>query len=146
MVMVMERPLSTESPDIPPGEARLARVLREIRRERHLTQQQVADNWGITVDGYRPWERAGQRSLKLSQLPGLAKALTVTEEELAERLGIALPDDDILKQLRLDLVAVFGADDAPFLAEALERLYRRDGQERRDTIRLIRLATRDDGN
>jgi transcriptional regulator with XRE-family HTH domain len=144
MVMVMERPLTSDT--VPPNEARLAKVIRAIRRERGLTQQQVADNWGLTVDGYRPWERPGQRSLKLSQVPGLAKALTVSEDELAERLGIALPDDDALKQLRIDLVAVFGADDAEFLAEAMESLHRRTGQERKDTIRVIRLVTREDGN
>src|SRR5690349_7903814 len=89
----MERPLTDERPLASP-DARLAQTIRAIRRERGLTQQQVADNWGMTVDGYRPWERDGQRSLKLSQIPGLARALTVSEDELAARLGIALPRDD----------------------------------------------------
>ena len=67
---------------------RVAAVLRAVRRERGLTQQQVADGWGLTVDGYRPWER-GERSLRVSQLPSLAQALGVSEDDLAGRLGMA---------------------------------------------------------
>lgn len=144
MVSLMERPLITDNNS--PTETRLARVLREIRRERGLTQQQVADNWGLTVDGYRPWERPGQRSLKISQVPGLAKALTVSEDELAERLGISLPDADMLGQLRLDLIAVFGLNRAEVLAEALAALSQRTEEEQQDAIRVIRLVTRDVGN
>lgn len=44
-----------------PEGQRVAAVLRALRRDQGLTQQDVADAWGITVDGYRPWER-GERA------------------------------------------------------------------------------------
>ena len=66
---------------------RLAAALRQIRREQGLTQAQVAEAWGMSVDGYRPYE-AGRRQLRTSALHGLAAALGVSQTTLAARLGL----------------------------------------------------------
>jgi transcriptional regulator with XRE-family HTH domain len=66
---------------------RVAAALRTLRRSRGLTQRQVAENWGISLDGYRPWEQ-GKRRLRVSQLGDVAKALTVSEGDLRRALGM----------------------------------------------------------
>ena len=107
-MMVMEPDLARRqrAKTTPEGVA-LARVLKDIRKDRDLTQQQVADNWGMTVDGYRPWER-GQRNVRLDQIADLALALGVTEAELRARLGIApATEEDLFRQIR----ALVGADE-----------------------------------
>jgi transcriptional regulator with XRE-family HTH domain len=70
-------------------DARVRRRLRELRTERHLTLQQVAERAHIDVSTLSRLE-AGKRRLALDHLPALAAALGVAADEL---LGAAPPGD-----------------------------------------------------
>jgi transcriptional regulator with XRE-family HTH domain len=70
-------------------DARVRRRLRELRVERGMTLQQVAERASIDVSTLSRLE-AGKRRLALDHLPGLAAALGVTADEL---LGPAPAED-----------------------------------------------------
>jgi transcriptional regulator with XRE-family HTH domain len=64
-----------------PVDVRARRRLRELRTERGLTLQQVAERANIDVSTLSRLE-AGKRRLALDHLPGLAAALGVSTDEL----------------------------------------------------------------
>ncbi len=70
-------------------EVRVRRRLRELRTERGLTLQQVADRASLDVSTLSRLE-GGKRRLALDHLPGLAIALGVSADEL---LGARPPQD-----------------------------------------------------
>jgi transcriptional regulator with XRE-family HTH domain len=72
-----------------PLDARVRRRLRELRSERSLTLQQVAESASIDVSTLSRLE-AGKRRLALDHIPALAAALGVPSDEL---LGTSLPED-----------------------------------------------------
>jgi transcriptional regulator with XRE-family HTH domain len=72
-----------------PIDARVRRRLRELRGERGLTLQQVADRASIDVSTLSRLE-AGKRRLALDHIPALAAALGVSADEL---LGSSPPED-----------------------------------------------------
>lgn len=74
------------------GGLRLAGVLRAIRKEKGWKQREVAERWGMSVDGYRPYEQ-GRRQLRVTQIPLLATALKIKPDDLARRIGISLADE-----------------------------------------------------
>jgi transcriptional regulator with XRE-family HTH domain len=74
---------------VEPIDARVRRRLRELRNERGLTLQQVAERANLDVSTLSRLE-AGKRRLALDHLPGLAAALGVTADEL---LGAGPPAD-----------------------------------------------------
>ena len=77
------------TPHDEPIDARVRRRLRELRAERGLTLQQVAQRASIDVSTLSRLE-AGKRRLALDHVPALAAALGVTTDEL---LGSApVPD------------------------------------------------------
>jgi DNA-binding XRE family transcriptional regulator len=100
----------------------LAKVLREVRELRGWTQREVAERWGMTVDGYRPYEQ-GRRQLRLSQIKRLAEALDIPEAELAERLGMKMATDPTPESetdtVRLEMARELAALAAQELAELL---------------------------
>ena len=72
-----------------PVDARVRRRLRELRAERGLTLQQVAERASIDVSTLSRLE-AGKRRLALDHIPALAAALGVSADEL---LGSRPPQD-----------------------------------------------------
>jgi len=70
-------------------DTRVRRRLRELRTERGLTLQQVAERANLDISTLSRLE-AGKRRLALDHLPGLASALGVTADEL---LGSPAPID-----------------------------------------------------
>jgi transcriptional regulator with XRE-family HTH domain len=75
---------ASPTPDRPSTETvetRVRRRLRELRAERGLTLQQVAERAHVDVSTLSRLE-AGKRRLALDHLPGLAAALGVTADEL----------------------------------------------------------------
>jgi transcriptional regulator with XRE-family HTH domain len=72
-----------------PVDARVRRRLRELRTERGLTLQQVAEQANIDLSTLSRLE-AGKRRLALDHIPALAAALDVTTDQL---LGSAPPQD-----------------------------------------------------
>ena len=80
------------NPPDPPAEAmdtRVRRRLRELRNERGLTLQQVAERAHLDVSTLSRLE-TGKRRLALDHVPALAAALGVTADDL---LGVAPPPD-----------------------------------------------------
>src|SRR3954468_17340036 len=76
-------------PDEEPVDARARRRLRELRTERGLTLQQVAQRASIDVSTLSRLE-SGKRRLALDHIPALAGALGVSADDL---LGAAPPPD-----------------------------------------------------
>ena len=72
-----------------PVDARVRRRLRELRGERGLTLQQVAERASIDVSTLSRLE-AGKRRLALDHVPALAAALGVSADDL---LGASTPQD-----------------------------------------------------
>lgn len=77
-----------------PVDARVRRRLRELRAERGLTLQQVADQASIDISTLSRLE-AGKRRLALDHLPALAAALGVSADEL---LGSSSPQDPRVRE------------------------------------------------
>jgi len=140
-IAVLEFMLSKPTPDkTSPEGLLLAGVLKEIRRERRLTQQQVADNWDLTVDGYRPWER-GERHLRTNQITSLAAALTISEADLMTRLRAQglLPDEgDYQPSLRAQLAGLFGPDSADAVDSLVRELAEMPEADRQQFLATIR--------
>ena len=76
-------------PSEEPVDARVRRRLRELRTDRGLTLQQVAERANIDVSTLSRLE-AGKRRLALDHIPALASALGVSADEL---LASSLPQD-----------------------------------------------------
>jgi transcriptional regulator with XRE-family HTH domain len=70
-------------------DVRARRRLRELRKERGLTLQQVGERASIDVSTLSRLE-SGKRRLALDHIPGLAAALGVSTDEL---LGSSAPED-----------------------------------------------------
>jgi transcriptional regulator with XRE-family HTH domain len=77
-----------------PVDARVRRRLRELRSERGLTLQQVADEANIDISTLSRLE-AGKRRLALDHIPALAAALGVSADEL---LGSSRPQDPRIRE------------------------------------------------
>jgi transcriptional regulator with XRE-family HTH domain len=75
-------------------DARVRRRLRELRAERGLTLQQVAEHAGIDISTLSRLE-AGKRRLALDHIPALAAALGVSADEL---LGSPPPEDPRVRE------------------------------------------------
>lgn len=81
----MEAKIATEEP----VDVRVRRRLRELRTERGLTLQQVAERASIDLSTLSRLE-SGKRRLALDHIPALASALGVSTDEL---LGSSPPQD-----------------------------------------------------
>jgi transcriptional regulator with XRE-family HTH domain len=77
-----------------PVDARVRRRLRELRTERGLTLQQVAEQASIDISTLSRLE-AGKRRLALDHIPALAAALGVSADEL---LGSPSPQDPRVRE------------------------------------------------
>lgn len=64
-------------------------VLREIRQERGLTQDGLADKVGISLASYKRYEK-GTRSIPLPVLYVLCDALSVSTTEYTSRIDVEL--------------------------------------------------------
>ena len=71
-------------------DARVRRRLRELRTERRLTLQQVAERANIDLSTLSRLE-AGKRRLALDHIPALASALGVSTDELLASQGLQDP-------------------------------------------------------
>lgn len=96
------------APRVDPATAHQARVLKDIRAERGLTQAQVAEGFGLSLEGYRAYEK-GYSRLRVGRVGDMASALGISSAELASRLDLSLPMDSA--SLRQELAALFGPDE-----------------------------------
>lgn len=65
-------------------------TIKKLRRERNMTQEQLAECLGITANAVSQWE-CDQTAPDISQLPMLARILQVTTDRL---LGIDFSKDE----------------------------------------------------
>lgn len=99
-------------PSHPSPQRRLvADVLRELRRQANLSQEEFAPRVGLSLAGYRPYEQ-GKRDLSGEQLPVFAEALQVSRAELAARLGLAAPEIDTIYAAEVQELLQHVKDDA----------------------------------
>jgi transcriptional regulator with XRE-family HTH domain len=76
---------------MPPKNPQLAAFIREHRRARGLSMQQLADRVGVTKSNLHYWE-TGEFTPKPAMLEPLAQALDVSYEDLFAVAGIVRPD------------------------------------------------------
>lgn len=81
------------NPSEEPIDARVRRRLRELRSERGLTLQQVAERASIDLSTLSRLE-SGKRRLALDHIPALASALGVSADQL---LGSTAPQDPVVR-------------------------------------------------
>lgn len=108
-----------------PEAARIGQVLRNVRTERGLTQEEVAQKLPIGEGAYAAYE-TGRSRFTLPELPAVARALGVPTPYLSRRLGLCGDGSD-LNALLLEFA---GPDIAPLVATALAKYPDLDGQRR----------------
>lgn len=112
---------------------RMGLELEVIRRERDLTQQQVADRLPMTLEGYRNYAK-GYGRVNRNTLPKWAKALDLPAAELARRLGIELISEPDASGLRQELAALLPDADAAELDDLARRLATLPPSDRRQVL------------
>lgn len=108
-----------------PEAVRIGRVLRSIRTDRGLTQEEVADKLPIGEGAYAAYE-AGRSRFTVPDLPAVARALDVPVPYLSRQLGLCGDNSD-LNALLLEFA---GPEIAPLVTDALTRYPNLDGQRR----------------
>lgn len=75
---------------------KIGEKIKQVREKQNLTQQSMADELGITSNGYGKIER-GDSGINLDKLEKIAEILKVKLEDLMdlEKSGIALTDNKI---------------------------------------------------
>lgn len=94
-------------------------ILKRLRRESGRTQAAVAEAFGLSLEGYRAYEK-GYSRLTVERLPRMAAALGVSPAELAARLSLTLPAD--ASALRRLVAAQLGPDNAGLVEEIVATL------------------------
>lgn len=115
-----------------------SKVLKALRHEHGLTQAVVADRFGLSLEGYRAYEK-GYSRLRADKLSTLAEALEVSAAELASRLGLGLPSNT--GALRSELAAVLGPDKAEMLEEVVEEIRDWPEDQQQFIVELFRNQT-----
>jgi transcriptional regulator with XRE-family HTH domain len=110
---------------IDPEAQRIGVILRAIRTEKGLTQEEVADKLPTGEGAYAAYE-AGRSRFTIPDLPSIARALGVPTPYLSRRLGLCGDNTD-LNALLLEFA---GPDIAPLVATALTKYPDLDGQRR----------------
>ncbi len=104
-----------------PESLQMGEGLEVIRRERGLTQQEVAERLGMSLQGYLNY-RKGYGRVNRDTLPRWASALDTPIPELARRLGIELLVESDASGLRQELAAILPDADAAELDDLTRRL------------------------
>lgn len=97
---------------------RMGEELEKVRRERNLTQQQLATRLGMSLQGYLGY-RKGYSKVTEKSLVRWATAFGLPATKLAKRLGIELVLSDCPGDLRGQLTALFGSEQADDLEQFL---------------------------
>lgn len=110
---------------VDPEAVRIGKVLRQVRTDQGLTQEEVAEKLPIGEGAYAAYEN-GRSRFTLPELPAVARALGVPTPYLSRRLGLCGDNTD-LNALLLEFA---GPEIAPLVADALTRYPDLDGQRR----------------
>lgn len=104
---------------------RMGAIIRAVREEQGLTQEDVAVKYGATDGAIAAYEQ-GRARFTVQDLPSLAESLGVPTPYLSRRLGLCGDNSD-LNALLLEFA---GPDIAPLVATALSKYPDLDGQRR----------------
>lgn len=126
--MAKSQPRATD-----PEAVRVGKVLRAVRTERGLTQEEVAGKLPIGEGAYAAYE-TGRSRFTLPELPAVAQALGVPTPYLSRRLGLCGDNAD----LNALLLEYAGPDIGPLMATALAKYPELDGDRRAFFVHALR--------
>jgi transcriptional regulator with XRE-family HTH domain len=112
---------------------RMGEELEAIRRDRSLTQQQLADRLGMSLQGYLNY-RKGYGRVTRNTLPKWAKAFGVTVADLASRLKIDLLAEPDASSLRQQVAALMPDADAADVDDLVRRLATLPDSDRKQVL------------
>jgi transcriptional regulator with XRE-family HTH domain len=121
--------------------ARRGRQLAGLRRERGLTQAQLAERLGLSVEGYRMYEK-GYTRVRADNLPRWARALNMPAPALAARLEIPLGVDPDASALAREVGALLGPDEADEIDAIVRELEPLPPAARRRALDMMRVSVR----
>ena len=121
--------------------ARLGRELAGLRRERGLTQAQLAGRLGLSVEGYRMYEK-GYSRVRADTLPRWARALDMPAPTLATRLDIPLGVDPDASALAREVGMLLGPNEADEIDAIVRELEPLPPAARRRALDLMRMSVR----
>lgn len=84
------------------GDMKIAETLRKARKNRGLTQKQVAEMAGVSIEAYKGWE-GGKHSPRSANMGHLAQALGISTDELMK--------EEEQRSISEDLRSLFQATD-----------------------------------
>lgn len=100
--------------------------IKELRDDRRLRQQAVADRVGVTLRAYQAWE-GGDSGIAWENLEALAKVFNVSEDYILSGPAESVPESDRLDRIerKLDLLLIasdihFAGDETEAITQALE--------------------------
>lgn len=103
-----------------------------LRKERDLTQQEMADAIGVHVNQIRRYE-AGSTQPSLDALKRIAVAMSVTIDSLVFEEGERGPDDQL--KLQFEAVSQFAPDEKQIVKELLDGMIIKYQTRRWDSAR-----------
>ena len=112
-----------------------------MRRERGLTQAQLAERLGLSVEGYRMYEK-GYTRVRADNLPRWARALNMPAPALAARLEIPLGVDPDASALAREIGALLGPDEADEIDAIVRELEALPPAARRRALDMMRVSVR----
>lgn len=118
---------------IDPEAKRVGDVLRAVRTEKDLTQEEVAKKLPIGEGAYGAYE-AGRSRFTLPELPAVARALGVDVAYLSRRLGLCGDNTDITALLS----EYAGPEIGSLVAEAVAKFPDLDGDRRAFFIHALK--------
>lgn len=130
---------SLEAERIAAERQRISAAFKALREKSGLTQEEVAHRVGLTLSGYRPYER-GARRLNTEQFDLFAEAFGVPSDELRSYFGISphgLRETQLSPEMQRRVEQL--ADLPPDVAEAALRWFD-------DAVELLRRQRRERSN
>lgn len=82
----------------------LRAYVRERRRWRNLTQEQLAEKIGMSLRAYTDWERGKRPTIKSTLLTQIVEALGAAPEHVAELLSRSVPPERARELARIDRI------------------------------------------
>jgi transcriptional regulator with XRE-family HTH domain len=119
----------------------MGRELASLRRGRELTQAQLAERLGLSVEGYRMYEK-GYTRVRADNLPRWARALGMPAPALAVRLGILLGVDPDASALAREVATLLGPDEADEIDAIVRELAPLPPAARRRALDMMRVSVR----
>jgi transcriptional regulator with XRE-family HTH domain len=121
--------------------ARMGRQLAGLRKERGLTQAQLAERLGLSLEGYRMYEK-GYTRVRADNLPRWARALNLPAPALAARLDIPLGVEPDASALAREVAALLGPDEADEIDAIVRELEPLPTAARRRALDMMRVSVR----